>query len=271
MPEPVRFTVIADTSAPEGAHLRSVQIADQQSTPCASATESAGLWVGDEYVWVRPVPIGGAHTLRAEFAKLQAVDVLESSSVLELELERGDGTSCVRVPLGSAPPRVHWQRRIDWSIESGLRVSVPLSPVSRLGAGYSFDVDLGYWLGPLRLRAGVGSGSAACEHDCGEDRNSFLISPFRTMVDVSLLERGDFALMVGGGYDVVMVLGGGRWLLHGPRAAQTLFYAASPRPSEGSGLRRGRIGVELAVARWYAPDSAPAFVLSTGLVFGLGL
>jgi hypothetical protein len=78
--------------------------------------------------------------------------------------------------------------------------------------------------------------------------------------------------MAGAGYDLVVALGeGDTWLVHGPRATQSFLWVASARPTEGSGLRRARMGLELSVARWSAQDSAPAFVMTVGLVLGVGL
>lgn len=272
------FKVVLKIRGARDARVTRALLAPAVATPCREGVRDIGFVVDDKPQWLRPVALDGDHRVALAFPHGASEELLEASPVIDLVVpsESSEGETCVRLPLSGKAAELAWKRPLDWSADWGLRWVYPAHPVGSVDNGWSLDLGIGRWLGPIRARVEFGAGTANCTGYCppgptGEQ--GFGVFPVRGAVDGYVFETRGFGFAAELGYELFPAVRRNpddtrRWETnHGPRAAVRFDLTQAPPPGWPGGGRQSAFGLELSLSRWSSPgDADPALVWGFGVV-----
>jgi hypothetical protein len=266
------LVVWADLDGDPGVELRRALVAPRKAEPCHEGVRAKSLVVDGESPWLRPVAVGGKHDLVLRFAPGAAQDLLREAAAIDFVVAAAEGDRCVRVTLTGHEPSDAWAAPLAGVVGASIRGYAPANPVGGVGSGWSFGDYLGGYLGPLRLQADFGFGSANCRSDCLGGTGGFLWFPLGASAHMVLVESGSFSLDVGLGYRAMFASTIGkessrRLRLDAPELSVRFAGTAEQGPGLPKGHRVASGGIEVFVADWSAGGAAGT---ERSLVLGMG-
>ena len=264
------------SGARAGTSLRGASLSPASEPPCASAKSFSGLAVDGVEQSEGPVDLAGSHRLKLAFAD-PAAKLPPGASTLDLQLGTATGDACLRAPLfGSADsPRYQMdETSAGLAASVGGRAVVPVNNRDRAGIQTLglIDTRLGAAFGANRIWSEFAGGTGP------EQGYADLI--LAVGADRALWQKGRFAFMLGGAYEVVFDLyrapgektASRRYLLHGPRLTPSFsFSLLSGIPFHGLTTGRRTVSVELEAPSsfWFGTRDAPEVTIAPGV--GLSL
>lgn len=276
------FHAVLQVHGVEGTRLVRGLLAPVASRPCAEGLRDQGLFVDGKAQWLRPVPTAGEHRVVLTFPARGAAGLLEQSPVIDLVLVGQDDKteSCLRLPLSSGSSELAWERPVHWSADLGARGTFTSHPLGSVDSGWSIDLGVGRFVGPLRIRVELGAGLADCNGYCPPEPSGghgFWLFPARLAVDGYLYETSGFGLAAEVSYRQLFASrpnpdNSTRWESSGGPTAALRFdlTQGSPAGWPGGG-RQSALGLEISAGQWIRSDgSDAAFVWGIGLVNFVG-
>lgn len=262
-----------------GAKIRRALLAPAAAEPCREGVRAQSIALDEQRSWLRPIEIGGAHTLRLSFSPGAARDLLTEPTAIDLVLVSAQGPDhCQRIPLTGTEPALAFGAERHGYASGALRTDLPFKSVGGVGAGWSYSLGFGAYAGPLRLGADAGLGTAACTHTCAGSSAGFLWLPVGFTASTFLVDRRNFALQLGAGYrfyfaDVGSSDARRTVTISAPELRLSFASTAWQGPGIPSGARIAAASFDLFAAdwRWHGPTGVESsFVAGLGLSWQLG-
>jgi len=271
-------TVSARIQGDPGTRLVRVLLTPAASEPCREGMRAARLVIDGESKWLRPVSVAGAHDLALAFGRGAAFALLQAPSALDFVLETDAGERCVRVALSGSEPALAWQTDVSGTAGASLRAYSPVTSVAGVASGWAFSDDVGGYLGPVRLQAEFGFGTANCTRSCAGSSSGFIWAPLGVTAHTELFDRDGFAIDLGVGYRGIFGLVGSKSAertvrLDAPELSLRFAGTVNQGPGLPGGARIGSAGLELFASDWRysgALGNESSFVLGLGFVWDHG-
>jgi hypothetical protein len=261
-----------------GTRLVRVLLTPGKSEPCREGIRAQRLLIDGESKWLRPAPVAGSHSLSLGFAPGAAFDLLREPAALDFVLATGDGERCLRVPLTGREPALAWKAAVHGVVAASARVYGPVDSVGGVGSGWAISDAVGGYLGPLRLQAELGIGTANCTRRCLGSSGGFLWAPLGVSAHSLLFDQAGFALDLGLGYRSFFGVVSheseqSRVRLDAPELSLRFAGTANTGPGLPSGGRLASAGFELFASDWRyrgALGNESSFVLGLGFSWDHG-
>jgi len=261
-----------------GTRLVRVLLTPGKSEPCREGIRAQRLLIDGESKWLRPAAVAGSHALSLRFARGGAFDLLREPAALDFVLATDDGERCLRVPLSGSEPALAWKTEVHGVVAASARLYGPIQSVGGVGDGWAISDAVGGYLGPVRLQAELGVGTANCTRRCLGSSGGFLWAPLGVSAHALLLDQAGLALDLGLGYrsffGVVSHESEQRTVrLDAPELSLRLAGTANTGPGLPAGARLASAGFELFASDWRyrgALGNESSFVLGLGLSWDHG-
>lgn len=254
------------------ARVRRVLLTPSDSLPCHEGVREIDMALDGHRVWAKPMDVSGPHELVLRYGAGAANEILARPASLDLVLAGEPGPDqCLRVALEGPEPARAWHMNVNGTAGGTLRIVSPADSVDGIGAGWSLDMRLGTYAGPLRLRGEVGVGGAHCSIDCEGNTTGFLWAPLGASVHGFAIDSPGALLDVGLAYRFVPALVSGKEgertsYVHGPELRLMLGESVQHGPGLPGGARVASGGYELFAAEWFGKHDERSFVLGIGFV-----
>jgi hypothetical protein len=219
--------------------------------------------------WARPFALEGVHELGLEF--YPGASLLDRPSAIDLVLAAPSpegADACLRVPLNGPEPKLFWTKDTLMASGGALRGYLPVRALRGLGAGWSYDLMLGAYMGPVRAQLEAGIGFANCESDCRDEAFGFLVVPLGPALHWLVLDRDGVAVDLGLSYRFVYASVGDQssrsFWAHAPTVSVRLAGTVENGLGILGGARVGSTGAEIFASDWRYPGldaDERAFVL----------
>jgi hypothetical protein len=261
-----------------GTRLVRVLLTPGKSEPCREGVRAQRLLIDGQAKWLRPAAVAGSHTLSLGFAPGAAFDLLREPAALDFVLAADAGERCLRVPLSGSEPALAWKTEVHGVVAASARLYRPLDSVAGVGSGWAISDDVGGYLGPVRLQAELGIGTANCTRRCLGSSGGFLWAPLGVSAHAYLLDQDGFALDLGLGYRSffgVVSHQSEQRTVRFDAPELSLRFAGTPNAGPGlpSGARLASAGIEFFASDWRyrgALGNENSFVLGLGLSWDHG-
>jgi len=261
-----------------GTRLVRVLLTPGRAAPCREGIRAQRLLIDGESKWLRPAAVAGSHTLSLGFAPGAAFDLLREPAALDFVLATDDGERCLRVPLSGSEPALAWKTEVHGMVAASARLYGPVESVAGIGNGWAISDALGGYLGPVRLQAELGIGSANCTRRCLGSSGGFFWAPLGVSAHALLLDQAPFALDLGLGYRsffaAVSHQSEQRTVrFDAPELSLRFAGTANTGPGLPAGARLASAGFELFASDWRyrgALGNESSFVLGLGFSWDHG-
>jgi hypothetical protein len=258
----------------DGAGIAQARLAAPQAAPCTAGIEAEVMGVDGQTRWERPLDLGRVHVVDLSFAGDDQLDA--GPLVVDLELARAGGTTCVRLPLTGGGQQYATASNLALGVSGGIGVSLRTHSSSEVRLGF----EIGRWVGPARLTLGLGLDfgvvhivtSESPESDSGSSNLAFGMLRLVPAVTFFPLVGRSYALGVSGGLELAAGGSGAGTMADpdkdeaywGPRLG-IIIGAIRPVPFGAPRHRVGGVGAEIFLLRassWPRdPGRGAAYVL----------